>query len=47
MEGKVPKPDLKEGIRTLAVMEAMERSMTSGEVVKVKDILLERNIILH
>lgn len=44
--GITPKPDLKEGIRTLAVMEAMERSMKSGTVVKVSDILAERGIQL-
>jgi predicted dehydrogenase len=45
-KGIVPKPDLKEGIRTLAVMEAMHLSMETGEVVKVSDILKKRNILL-
>lgn len=44
--GVTPKPDLKEGIRTLAVMEAMDRSMKTGMQVKVNDILSERNIDL-
>lgn len=44
--GRTPKPDLKEGIRTLAVMEAMERAMVSGQAVKVKDVLKERGIEL-
>ncbi len=45
--GRAPKPDLKEGIRTLAVMEAMTESMNTGEVVRVKDILAGRNIRLE
>lgn len=45
-KGNTPKPDLKEGIRTLAVMEAMSESMESGQVVKVADILKRRNISL-
>lgn len=44
--GRVPHPDLKEGIRTLAVLEAMERAMSTGQVVKVSDVLKERNISL-
>ncbi len=44
--GQVPKPDIKEGIRTLAVMEAIERSIESGTVVKVSDVLKDRNIKL-
>lgn len=45
-KGLTPKPDLKEGIRTLAVMEAMDRSMKTGQAVMVNDILKERNIVL-
>lgn len=45
-KGQTPKPDLKEGIRTLAVMEAMSESMESGQVVKVSDILKRRKILL-
>ena len=44
--GETPKPDLKEGIRTLAVMEAMEESVKTGNVVKVSDILARRGIVL-
>lgn len=47
LAGRTPKPDLKEGIRTLAVMEAMERSMQTGQAVRVSDILNERNIRLE
>ncbi|ULL17168.1 gfo/Idh/MocA family oxidoreductase [Paenibacillus sp. H1-7] len=42
--GHTPKPDLQEGIRTLAVMEAMEQSMRTGQVVKVADVLNRRSI---
>ena len=43
---KTPTPDLKEGIRTLAVMEAMNESLETGQVVRVSDILAKRNIVL-
>ena len=43
---ETPKPDLKEGIRTLVIMEAMNESMETGHVVKVSDILVKRNIVL-
>lgn len=45
--GRTPKPDLQEGIRTLAVMEAMQEAMTTGQAVKVADILKKRNIYLE
>lgn len=45
-KGETPKPDLKEGIRTLAVMEAMNESLETGQVVKVLDVLKRRNIVL-
>ena len=45
-EGIIPKPDIKEGIRTLAVMEAMEESVKTGKVIKVADILNKRQIKL-
>lgn len=44
--GKTPKPDLKEGIHTLAVMEAMNEAVKTGAVVKVFDVLKRRNIEL-
>ncbi len=37
--GIVPKPDLEEGIRTVAVMEAMEKSMDTGRIVTIQEIL--------
>ncbi len=46
LAGRTPKPDLKEGIRTLAVMEAMDEAMRTGQVVKIADILERRNIVL-
>lgn len=45
-EGRTPLPDIKEGIRTLAVMEAMSESMKTGNVVKIADILKKRGITL-
>lgn len=39
-----PKPDLKEGLRTLAVMEAMELSMETKNAVKVRDVLKKRGL---
>lgn len=46
IKGETPKPDLREGIRTLAVMEAMNESLESGQVVNVSDVLKRRNIVL-
>lgn len=43
-QGITPKPDLMEGIHTLAVMEAMNRSLQSGQVVAVSQILKERKL---
>lgn len=45
-QGIIPKPDLKEGIHTLAIMEAMEKSIETGNVIKVSDILKSHNISL-
>jgi predicted dehydrogenase len=44
--GVTPKPDLTEGIHTLAIMEAMEESMRTGLVTKVSEVLKRRNISL-
>lgn len=46
INGATPKPDLTEGIRTLAVMEAMAESLESGQVVRVEDVLKRRKINL-
>lgn len=46
LAGETPKPDLKEGIRTLAIMEAMDESIRTSQVVKVSDVLKRRNIVL-
>ncbi|BFT72129.1 Gfo/Idh/MocA family protein [Paenibacillus sp. P36] len=40
-QGETPKPDLAEGIHTLSILTAMERSMESGKPVKVNDVLKE------
>src|SRR5262249_39627079 len=37
--GQAPKPDIAEGIGTVAVMTAMERSMATRKPVAVQDIL--------
>ena len=42
--GQTPKPDLNEGIRTIAIMEAMSRSLKLGMPVKVKDVLDEYKV---
>lgn len=44
---EIPKPDLKEGIRTLAIMSAMDESMKTGTVVKVSDILKKYSLFLN
>ncbi len=46
LAGRTPAPDLKEGIRTLAVMEAMERTMATGKAERVADVLRDRGIDL-
>lgn len=45
-EGKKPLPDLREGIRTLAILEAMDQSIKTKQVVKISEILKKRNIEL-
>jgi predicted dehydrogenase len=42
--GETAKPDLQEGIRTLAIMAAMERSMDTGVPVRVSDMLKEYSL---
>lgn len=43
-EGRTPKPDLREGFRTIAVMETMERSLRTGQVERVSETLRERGL---
>lgn len=43
--GEVAKPDLKEGIRTIAVMEAMNESLKTGQAVKVDKILKAYDLV--
>ncbi|HHV13152.1 MAG TPA: Gfo/Idh/MocA family oxidoreductase [Clostridiales bacterium] len=45
LAGETPLPDLKEGIHTIAIMEAMGRSLHTGAPVKVERILSEYGII--
>lgn len=42
--GQTPKPDLAEGIVTVAVMTAMERSLQTGKPVAVADVLKEHGL---
>lgn len=45
-KGETPKPDLYEGIRTIALMEAMNRSVKEGREVRVDDIIRENQLNL-
>ena len=42
--GTTAYPDIKEGIGTIALLQAMDRSLQTGMPVKVKDILKENNL---
>lgn len=44
---ETPKPDLREGIHTLAILEAMEQSIQTGEKTSVDSILQQRGIVLE
>ena len=39
-------PDIREGVGTVALLQAMDRSLKTGEIVKVSDILKEHNLKL-
>jgi predicted dehydrogenase len=43
-EGTSPRPDAKEGIVTVALMQAMEESCTAGQPVKLKDVLARHDL---
>ena len=43
-EGRTPLPDLREGIRTLAVMEAMRRSLSSHQAERVDQVLSDAGL---
>ncbi len=45
LAGKTPVPDLKEGIHTIAIMEAMKRSLQTGTPIKVNSILDEYHLL--
>ncbi|WP_167607116.1 Gfo/Idh/MocA family protein [Maribellus sediminis] len=42
--GETAYPDLKEGIGTIALLKAMERSLESGKPISVKDLLDDHNL---
>jgi hypothetical protein len=42
--GQTPKPDIEEGIVTVAVMTAMERSLETKRPVKIVDVLREEGL---
>jgi predicted dehydrogenase len=44
IEEKTPKPNLAEGIETVALMAAMERSLESGKLVRVMSVLEEHGL---
>lgn len=46
LAGRPPKPDLKEAVHTLAIMEAMDISMKTGKPVRIDDVLKKREINL-
>ena len=41
---ETPKPDVREGIVTIALLQAMEESTTAGHAVKVADILARHDL---
>jgi predicted dehydrogenase len=43
-QGELPKPDLREGIVTVALLTAMQRSLDSGKPVPVSTILAEHRL---
>jgi hypothetical protein len=43
-EGKTAKPDLVEGIGTVGLMTAMERSLETGKPVRVQSVLEEHGL---
>jgi predicted dehydrogenase len=44
IEGKPYSPDLKEGVETFCIMEAIRRSAKTGEPVKIDPILKEAGL---
>lgn len=46
-EGYIAYPDIKEGIGTIALLQAMDRSLQTGMPVKVADILAEFSLTPH
>jgi predicted dehydrogenase len=46
-EGRRAKPDMEEGIRTMATLRAMELSIERGAPVKVKDVLAQYRVLVE
>ncbi|XEC97494.1 Gfo/Idh/MocA family protein [Paenibacillus tarimensis] len=46
-KGETPKPDLHEGLHTIAIMDAIEKSIDTGQLVQVNDILKEHSLNLQ
>ena len=42
--GETPKPDAREGVATVALMQAMEESTQTGRPVKVRDLLAKHGL---
>ena len=42
--GETPRPETREGLVTVAVMQAMEQSCTAGRPVKIKDVLAQHDL---
>lgn len=43
-QGFTAYPDIREGVGTVALLQAMDRSLQSGKIIKVYDILQEQNL---
>ena len=44
-DGETPKPDVPEGIVTIALLQAMEEAATTGGPVKVRDVLARHGLV--
>jgi predicted dehydrogenase len=43
-KGEAPRPDAEEGIVTVALMQAMDEAASSGQPVKVRDVLARHKL---
>jgi predicted dehydrogenase len=46
-KGHIAYPDVKEGVGTVALLQAMDRSLQTGKPVKINDILTEFGVAIH